>query len=356
MTTPAPGPSGAKPAQPTVWAHASVLLYHWRLVVGLPVLVAVVVGAISLVLPRKYKASASFVPEESPVQQGTLSLVASQLGIGTRSGATSPLFYADLLQSRDIMHGVVLTSYGVQRPSPRQGNLAQLWQLTDRDTARAVDRTAKRLQDVTSVRTDRNTGIVSLDVTTDSPDLSEQIVERFLALVSDFNLRRRQSQAHAEREFTQQRLAEARAALDSTENGVKRFFERNRQFRDDPSLVLQEASLQRQVALRQQLFVTLSQSYAAAEIEEVRDTPVISLVESPEGSAVRLSRGTVLRTIAAFFVALLASVAGAYAREYLSLSRASSPDYARFQAMLSQAQREASRAWPWSGSERARRG
>lgn len=348
MSAPA-GPPGAEPVRATVWAHASVLLYHWRLVVGIPVLAALAVGVYSLALPRKYKASASFVAEDAPVAQGSLSLVASQLGIGTRSGATSPLFYADLLQSRGITHAVVLTTFSVERPFPRQGTLVRLFRIDDSDSARAVARSVKRLQEAMSVRTDRNTGVVYLDVTSTSPDLSVQIVQRFLSLVSDFNLRRRQSRAHSEREFIQQRLTDARAELNSAESTLRLFYERNRRFNDSPELVLQEASMQRQVSLRQQLYVMLSQSYAAAEIEEVRNTPVISLVDSPVGSAERQPRGTVIRTLGVFSLFLLLSVAAAYLREYVRLSRSSSADYARYRAALEQMRRSLASTVRWRG-------
>jgi uncharacterized protein involved in exopolysaccharide biosynthesis len=43
---------------------ANVLLKRWKLVVGLPLLAAVLTAIISLLIPPKYTATATFVPEE----------------------------------------------------------------------------------------------------------------------------------------------------------------------------------------------------------------------------------------------------------------------------------------------------
>ncbi len=48
-----------------------------------------------------------------------------------------------------------------------------------------------------------------------------------------------------------------------------------------PELTFEQARLQRDVAMLQQVFTTLTQSYEEARIREVRDTPVITVVESP---------------------------------------------------------------------------
>ena len=60
-----------------------------------------------------------------------------------------------------------------------------------------------------------------------------------------------------------------------------------------PELNFQQERLQRQVQLQQQLYTTLSQSFEQAKIEEVRDTPVITVVEPPEAPVRPDPRGLV---------------------------------------------------------------
>src|SRR5438445_1737700 len=77
---------------------------------------------------------------------------------------------------------------------------------------------------------DRQTGVVHFEVSTTNAELSRQIANRLLALTNDFNLRRRQSQAKAEREFVERRLTEAKADLTAAEDAFSDFARRNRQF------------------------------------------------------------------------------------------------------------------------------
>jgi uncharacterized protein involved in exopolysaccharide biosynthesis len=99
--------------------------------------------------------------------------------------------------------------------------------------------------------------------------------------VDSFNLKSRQSQASQERRFTEQRLTQAQADKRQAEDELQAFLQRNRDFRSSPQLSFAYDRLADNVSLRQQLYTTLAQSYEQARIEEVRDTPVITIVEPP---------------------------------------------------------------------------
>ncbi|MFI5398665.1 MAG: GNVR domain-containing protein [Candidatus Binatia bacterium] len=192
----------------------------------------------------------------------------------------------------------------------------------------------KTLRGLLTVRTDRVTGVVRFDVHTRDRDLSLGIADRLLELINDYNLRRRQSQARAEREFVEQRLALAQSALTTGEAALSDFSRRNRRFADSPELVAEEARLQRQVSLRQQLYVTLAQSYEAAKIEEVRNTAVITIVDRPAGFVEPMSRGAVRNTTLALLVGGFVAVALALVSENLtSAQERGSQDFLEFVAI-----------------------
>lgn len=328
-------PYGERP-NVSAWAYANVLLRRLRLVLGLPIAAAIIVGVISLLTARQYVASASFMPQEPTTPQLGLSQLASQFGLSLPQASTiSPQFYGDLLQSREILRAVVLTQYGDSAPdtaeSKFRGNLIEYFRIRSQPADRALMLAMDALRRILFVRTDRNTGIVHFDVVTRYPELSAGVARRFLDLVSDFNLKRRQSQGRAEREFTEQQLAVAKDSLAAAEEALADFYKRNRRFQDSPELVAQEARLQRQVTVRQQLYLTLSQSHAAAKIEEVRNTPVITMIERPEGFVTRQPRGAMRKVLLAWFGAGALAVALAFAVEYAERAQeAASPEYQEF--------------------------
>jgi uncharacterized protein involved in exopolysaccharide biosynthesis len=111
--------------------------------------------------------------------------------------------------------------------------------------------------------------------------VSQAVARALLAQLDTFNLRTRQTQASSERRFTEGRLAEARAELRGAENDLLAFLQSNRDFRSSPQLTFLYDRLTRDVTLKQQVYTTLAQAFEQARIDEVRDTPVITVVEDP---------------------------------------------------------------------------
>jgi len=126
------------------------------------------------------------------------------------------------------------------------------------------------------------TGTVRLSVTTPYAALALRVNQRLLEAAEPVQSRQRQSQAAAERRFTEQRLDEVKQELSHAEDKLQAFLQRNRDYRDSPQLSFEQDRLAREVARQQQLYTSLSQAYEQAKIEEVRDTPVFTVVERPD--------------------------------------------------------------------------
>ena len=75
--------------------------------------------------------------------------------------------------------------------------------------------------------------------------------------------------------------------------------------------------LQREVELQQQLVIGLAQQYEESRIREVRDTPVITVIEHPALPARADSRSAFSTMFAALIVALLGAVSWVLASEVL---------------------------------------
>jgi uncharacterized protein involved in exopolysaccharide biosynthesis len=299
---------------------------HRRLIVILPVALAIVAMALVLPRPRAYLARAAFVasePGSASGSLGALSSVASQLGIpalsavASSSASGSALFYGDLLKSQALLHAVVTASYDASQPGenggvPFKGTLVEYYQprgKTPDDRDMATIKIFSRGALVVTV--DRPTGIVRLSVRTKNRQLSGLVSRRLLELVNDFNLRRRQTQAGAEREFDARRAAAALDTLRAAEAALADFRASNIDFSRSPRLGTREAELQRRVTLAQQIYTTIAQRYEIASIEAVRNTPVITVLDGPEGLVEAQPRYTAAIVLGAFGFGLV--LAGAIA-------------------------------------------
>ncbi|HEV2642063.1 MAG TPA: GNVR domain-containing protein [Candidatus Elarobacter sp.] len=122
---------------------------------------------------------------------------------------------------------------------------------------------------------------MALKVTTPHPELSQQLASRIVDELDSLNLRTQQGRATPERQFIEQRMAIAEGELHQAENRLAAFLESNRQFAT-PQLQLDRDRLNRDVAMRQQLYTALVEAYQRARIDEVRNMPAITVLEPAE--------------------------------------------------------------------------
>jgi uncharacterized protein involved in exopolysaccharide biosynthesis len=327
-----PGYDGGDPEEVSLLGLVNVVLRYRAFVVGMMLAVALLISASVLLQPRVYAATAKFVPQ-SRNATSNLGGLAAQFGLAMPGDpGQSPQFYVDLITSREILGSVVSTPFTY--PTDSGTITTTLVDLYGRGAERpqlrreaAIDQLRNRVDGEISAAT----SVVTVKTTASNPVLAKEITARTLALVNEFNLARRKSQAAAERRFTQQRLDEVKRDLRDAENRLQRFLEGNRSLALSPALKFEQQRLERGVALQQQLYTNLSQAYEQAKIDEVRDTPVITVVEEPEVPVRPEPRGLIRKGLLGLALGAILGIVLAFARDFLSRSRAErSPDFVEF--------------------------
>ncbi len=305
----------------------NVLLKRWRTVIGLPVTTSLVVLGISFLVQPTYTATTSFVPEvrsQGRVPAG-LAGIAGQFGINLGAEASqSPMFYADVAKSREILDRLLLARYAdplATRDPDDSTTLLSILRPGGRSDADSLERGAKKLAGRVSVGVDAQTNIVTVKVELPSPDLAAAVANRLVAYLNDFNAQTRQSQARERRKFTEQRVAAGEQDLREAEEGLKRFYQANRSWQQSPQLAFEECRLRRQVELRQELYVTLRREYETARIEEVNDTPVITVIDAAVAPQRKSSPKRRLWAFVAFALGGVFGVFWAFGAEYVERAR-----------------------------------
>jgi uncharacterized protein involved in exopolysaccharide biosynthesis len=294
-----------------VFELLAAILHHRRLMVGLPLIVAATTVLLTLAKDRTYTTAASFAPRSSTTA-GALPSIAAQLGVGTATGdpTQQPLFYESLLRSPTILRDAVLTVYRFHDMDnvARTASVLDLYKPSGTTPEMRREQAVDMLRGNMSTFTDGATGTVRFTVKASSPQLSLAIANRLLDLLNTFNLERRRSQATAERDFSRSRLQKSGMDLRDAEESLREFLLRNRVYENDPSLVLEHDRLARTVMLRQTVFTTLAQRLEQGEVDAVRDTPIINVVESPVLPARPDRRYLLFRTVVALVVAAAIAV------------------------------------------------
>jgi uncharacterized protein involved in exopolysaccharide biosynthesis len=280
------------------------------------VLAAIMVGggiaATSILLNRQYTAEVRFAPSVTQAPSGMLAGIAAQFGVPlSGDGATSIDFYRELVRSRAVLGAVVTTPLDTMTTCPDREGTSYV-QFVQPEGETEDEKLLSAIEDFRNqlvVIDDVVAGIVTVRVTTGCAAMAELLAELVVARVNDYNRRTRQSSARAEREFIETRLEKAQDELREMEDSLAAFLEANRTYASSPRLSFEVSRLQRRVDLAQQLVLTLSESFERARIDEVRDTPVLTVVDSASGSALP-SRGVLPWTVVGALTGLVVGVLG----------------------------------------------
>jgi uncharacterized protein involved in exopolysaccharide biosynthesis len=338
----------ASDGEVSLLALANVLLRYRGLVIGTAVALTLVVAVATLLVPRTFTTHATLTPQ-SRRSTTTLTGLASQFGLALplADGGQSPAFYADLLTSHHILGAVVDTKFEFPTDTgAAHGTLIDIYESQGATPALKREAAIRRLGNDVQATTVQKTGVIDLAVTTRNPALSLQVSTRLIELLNQFNLESRQTQAGAERRFTEQRLGEVKGDLRAAEDQLQHFLQRNREYRNAPELNFQQERLQRQVQLQQQLYTTLSQSFEQAKIEEVRDTPVITVVEPPEAPVRPDPRGLVRNAFLTIILGTALGMALAIGRAYAVNARSlRTPEVTEFDRLRREALADLLRPW-----------
>jgi uncharacterized protein involved in exopolysaccharide biosynthesis len=334
-------------AELTVLALGSVILRRRRLIATLALIGATAGLASGLLSKRLYKSSATFIPQGAESgMTGAAALAASQFGIrvSNSGGAWGPPIYVELLHSRALLDPILLDTVRVAEEQGRRIPVMDLLNVEAPSQALRLELAVRKLREIVTAAEDRKQGAVNLTVTTRWPSVSLAVAQGLVREVNLFNVDTRKSQARAERVFVESQTAEAEGALRVAEDRLQSFLQQNRVISGSSQLEFQRDRLQRDVVLRQQVYNALEQSRQEARIREVRDTPVITVLEEPRlpvvpeprHSLAKLIEGGATGLILGVFIAFLGRAFSAMrherstaAAEFFGLVRESMPGFLR---------------------------
>ena len=296
----------------TYLALVALVLRHRRGIVRIGLVTALVTALVTFLTPRSWTSVAAFTSQSRRMPSG-LSGIAAQIGIAIPNleASQSPQFFESVLRTRDVVDKVILRTYrfGADSTSPG-GTLLDYYKIKAATPERRLAFGEERVQSKLATLYNPKTSVVSVSYTARSPAVAAQVTAAFLEELDDFNTKTRQSQATAERHFTERRLAEVTLELRAAEERLLSFLQANRVVREGSPVSLQEQRLRRELSLRQQVYTQLSQAYENARIEEVRDMPAVTVVEQPKEPLLPDRRGLISKTILAFLLGMLVASVG----------------------------------------------
>jgi uncharacterized protein involved in exopolysaccharide biosynthesis len=325
------------------------LVRRWKLIAGTAIGFGALAAVLLLLQAPTYTTRTTFTPETPSgpgAQSGLAALagVANQFGLGVGMGSSvSPDFFVKLASSAEVLRTTLLTEFPdpMEPTGSRRRPLLEILEVPGKSREERLQRGVIWLQNRIDVTVDKPTGIVTLEVEMPGAELAAAVANHMVQLLNQFNLERRQSQSREQRRFTGERLAEAERNLRAAERTQLAFLQRNRDYSSSPLLTFEVNRLSRDVQVKQELYLTLSKAHTEASIAEVRDTPVLTVVDSAIVPFRRSRPQRTLGVLMALVVGTLVGVAIAYIVDFRRRAVPERhPDYFAMREAWAQARRE----------------
>ena len=157
----------------------------------------------------------------------------------------------------------------------------------DVDAIRREERAVERLRSRITVDEDNATGLVRARVWMEERQLAVDVSYYLAEVAGEIVAEMNNAVESQNRQFIAERMVDVKAELVAQEATLTAFRERNRFVQSSPQLQLEEERLLRDVRLQTELYLTLSQQYELARIEEVRRESPLVVLDNPQVPALK---------------------------------------------------------------------
>jgi uncharacterized protein involved in exopolysaccharide biosynthesis len=258
-----------------------------------------------------YIATAKLVPTGDDNSISNIQGLASQFGFSLPLQSGSSIAFADIypeiVKSRKLT-GILLDRKFNTRKYGQNQTLLTILARQNRLEKYGADERFKRagkiLQEDINISKARLTSIITLEVGAFEPDLSAALAN---AIISESDKLQRQFKTHQvaeKRSFIEGRIKDGKVELETAQEGLKKFRERNRQVQYSPALMLEEERLTTETEVQKGIFITLKQQYELAKIEEVEEGTTVQVLDEPVAPYEKSSPKVFLTLFLAMFIGL----------------------------------------------------
>ena len=129
------------------------------------------------------------------------------------------------------------------------------------------------------VKEDRRTGLIQVNIEMESPNLAAEVANFIGSEIQSYIQKQNTVKAVKEKLFISGRLIVVKGELEKLEEDLKEFKERNRGYEVSPELFMIYSQKFREAEAKQQVYVTLQQQLELARISEVKQTPIINILD-----------------------------------------------------------------------------
>jgi len=277
---------------------------------------------IFLLVDPVYVATAKIVPTGDDNSTSEFRGIASQFGFSLPFQSGSKITFADIypeiVKSRRLTSILLQQKYDTKKYGSNQSLLSILSRqhsLEKYSDSQRFKRANHILQEKINISKARLTSIITLEVGAFESEFSAALAN---SVIEESDKLQRQFKVHQvaeKRSFIEERIKDGQAELESAQEALKEFRERNRQVQYSPALMLEEERLITETEVQKGIFITLKQQYELAKIEEVEEGATVQVLDEPVAPYKKSSPKVLLTLFLALFIGFGSAVVIAFSLE-----------------------------------------
>ena len=271
-----------------------------------------------------YLTTAKLLPTGEDNSLSNIQGLASQFGLALPFQSGSNLSFSDIypeiVKSRQLTGIVLEKKFNTRKFGQNQllkNILSRQYRLDKYDVDERFKRSSEILQDNIKVSKARLTSIVTLEVRGLEPEFAVDLAN---TIISESDKLQREFKTHQisdKRSFIEERIKDVKKDLESAQENLKEFRERNRQVQYSPALLLEEERLTTEMDVKKEIFSTLKQQFELVKIEEVEEGATVQILDKPVAPYEKSSPKIFLSIFLSIFIGFGLSVVIAYVMDGL---------------------------------------
>lgn len=293
--------SGMRETLLPVWVHRKTILRGALLIAAATAVVNF------LLLKPSFEARTSILPE---ADKGKLSALGQYAAVAQLAGVNVPgsevaRLYPAIVGSETVLRNVIAANYSAGG-NPAGTDLVRWFKIEEDTPEENMAEAVTLLRSQLSASVEPKTGIVTVNLELDDPQLVSDVLNRIVAEVDRFMRDKRKGNASEQLAWIGTRLKDVKEELREAEETLKGFRERNRRVLDSPQLLMEQERLAREVTIKSTMFVELKKQEEIARIEEIKNVTIVNVLDPARPPVKKSGPRRVINTILAFLLGALA--------------------------------------------------
>ena len=269
-----------------------------------------------------YVSSAKIMSSSGGSSTSQLQGLAAQFGVAVPGGSEGAQWvYPEIVKSRTLAKSVLKRKFDTNEYGP-QKSLLQILTYGDEEPTVSIDTLeihgANAL--IGMIEIERQGSFYNLSVSTFEPQFAADLCA---VLIEELDRHQREYKTEKVKEtrlFIEGRIIDIQKELESAEENLKVFRDRNRQIGQSPALLLEQQRLTRETSVLTGVFTTLKQQLEMTKIEEVKESTLIQVLDPPIAPFHRDSPNRRLSVLLSLILGFGFAVVVAFVKEYASNS------------------------------------